>query len=302
MEILTIILSIVCIILFCVNVREGKKLKNTKWLVDFEEKTAKSLADKYEKKRIEYENKVLRNKELDEEYSEKQRILKEHLDNLAELHSEKAKNLQEHYDLLEQDLNGSYNQTKAEIEEKIEVISQELESLKNQKSAAIKALQKEQEMREEKDLYRLNIPKADANDIKLLRSIQYKLTNQRVLCMLIWQTFFAPVAKEKFKFIIGDNTVCGIYKITNILNNKVYIGQAKDIKKRLQEHMKCGLGIDCPANNKLYDAMKEDGLENFTFEILEECPVEDLNKKEKYYIEFYNSVSWGYNSQYGNRS
>ena len=90
---------------------------------------------------------------------------------MAELHSEKTKNLQEHYDLLEQDLNGSYNQTKAEIEEKIEIINQELESLKNQKSAVIKALQKEQEMREAKDLYRLNIPEADANDIKLLRTI-----------------------------------------------------------------------------------------------------------------------------------
>ena len=297
-----IILFCVCIILFCVNVAEGKKLKDTKRLVELEEDVAKSLAHEYEKKKIEYEHKVSRSKELDEEYSEKQKILQNNFDNLSRLHAEKTKNLQEHYDLLEQDLNGSYNQNKIEIEEKINEIHQELESLKKQKSAVIQALQKEQEMREKKDLYRLNIPEADLNDIKLLRSIQYKLTNQRVLCMLIWQTFFAPVAKEKFKFIIGDNTVCGIYKITNILNNKVYIGQAKDIKKRLQEHMKCGLGIDCPANNKLYDAIKENGLENFTFEVLEECPAEDLNKKEKYYIEFYNSVSWGYNSQYGNRS
>lgn len=302
MEILTIILTIVCIVLFCINIQESKKLKDTKWLIEREEETARIIADKYKKKQIEYENKVSRNKELDKEYSEKQKILKEHLDNLSELHSEKEKNLQEHYNLLEQDLNSSYNQAEAEIEEKIESINQELNSLKKQKSAVIQALQKEQEMKEEKDLYRLNIPEADANDIKLLRSIQYKLTNQRVLCMLIWQTFFAPVAKEKFKFIIGDNIVCGVYKITNILNNKVYIGQAKDVKKRFQEHMKCGLGIDCPANNKLYDAMKKDGLENFTFEVLEECPAEDLNKKEKYYIEFYNSVSWGYNSQHGNRS
>ena len=71
--------------------------------------------------------------------------------------------------MLEQDLNGSYNQTKAEIEEKIESINQELDSLKKQKSAVIQALQKEQEMKEEKDLYRLNIPEANANDIKLLR-------------------------------------------------------------------------------------------------------------------------------------
>ena len=151
MEILTIILTIVCIILFCINIQESKKLKDTKWLIEREEETARIIADKYEKKQIEYENKVSRNKELDEEYSEKQKILKEHLDNLSELHSEKEKNLQEHYNLLEQDLNGSYNQTKAEIEEKIESLNQELDSLKKQKSAVIQALQKEQEMKEEKE-------------------------------------------------------------------------------------------------------------------------------------------------------
>ena len=81
-------------ILFCVNIQESKKLKDTKWLIEREEETARIIADKYKKKQIEYENKVSRNKELDEEYSEKQKILKEHLDNLSELHSEKAKNLQ----------------------------------------------------------------------------------------------------------------------------------------------------------------------------------------------------------------
>ena len=71
-----IILFCVCIILFCVNVAEGKKLKDTKRLVELEEDVAKSLAHEYEKKKIEYEHKVSRSKELDEEYFEKQKILR----------------------------------------------------------------------------------------------------------------------------------------------------------------------------------------------------------------------------------
>jgi hypothetical protein len=41
--------------------------------------------------------------------------------------------------------------------------------------------------------------------------------------------------------------------------------------------------------------MQTDGVENFSFELLEECNPEELNEREKFYIEFYNSVNYGYN-------
>jgi hypothetical protein len=59
------------------------------------------------------------------------------------------------------------------------------------------------------------------------------------------------------------------------------------------------LGIDTPAGNKLYKAMQEVGLENFSFELLEECSKDELNEKEKYYIELYQSYEFGYNSNAG---
>ena len=64
---------------------------------------------------------------------------------------------------------------------------------------------------------------------------------------------------------------------------------------RWKEHAKCGLGIDAPAANKLYKAMQEDGIWNFSWELLEECPREQLNEKEKFYIELYQSNDYGYN-------
>jgi hypothetical protein len=47
--------------------------------------------------------------------------------------------------------------------------------------------------------------------------------------------------------------------------------------------------------------MLEDGLWNFTFELLEECPREQLNEKEKFYINLYDSYSYGFNSTIGNK-
>lgn len=79
----------------------------------------------------------------------------------------------------------------------------------------------------------------------------------------------------------------GIYKITNKLNNKVYIGQSSDIDMRISEHkQKRFVPIDMWINMI--------GVENFDFEILEECTNEDMDEKEKYYIKKYNSNIDGY--------
>ena len=88
-------------------------------------------------------------------------------------------------------------------------------------------------------------------------------------------------------------------KITNIETDECYVGQAVDICSRWSEHAKCGLGIDTPAGNKLYQAMQQYNLWNFSWEILEKCPKEQLNQKERFYIELYQSCDLGYNSNKG---
>ena len=119
--------------------------------------------------------------------------------------------------------------------------------------------------------------------------------------MLIWQTYWQPLAKKKFPIILQDKTKIGIYKITNTQTDESYIGQSIDVYKRWCEHCKAGVGIDTPPGNKLYRAMQDDGLENFTFELLCECPKESLNEKEKFFIELYQSDTFGYNSTSGNK-
>lgn len=84
----------------------------------------------------------------------------------------------------------------------------------------------------------------------------------------------------------------GIYKITNTLNNMIYIGQSIDLKTRLRKHKNsCTQFID-----KEIQKYKE---ENFLFEIIEECGIEELNQREKYWISFYDSYAYGYNATLG---
>ena len=93
---------------------------------------------------------------------------------------------------------------------------------------------------------------------------------------------------------------CGIYKITNLKNNNCYIGQSINIIQRWKDHRKEAKDIYSDKKEyPLYKAIKKYGIENFSFEILEECKVEELNQKEKEYIEKYDSFHNGYNQTLG---
>lgn len=72
----------------------------------------------------------------------------------------------------------------------------------------------------------------------------------------------------------------GIYKITNNLNNHAYIGQSIHIEHRWQEH-KTQYNWERESNKPLYLAFQKYGIENFTFEVLEECESNELSIKEK---------------------
>lgn len=88
----------------------------------------------------------------------------------------------------------------------------------------------------------------------------------------------------------------GIYKITNKLNNKVYIGQSNNIQRRFEEHKYQ------EKNSAIHNAIKKYGLENFNFEIIEECSLEELDEKEIFWIKYYNSFEDGYNLTLGGQA
>ena len=81
----------------------------------------------------------------------------------------------------------------------------------------------------------------------------------------------------------------GIYKITKKSNGKSYIGQSNDIERRFSEHKNRNvIPIDV--------AIHKYGADAFNFEVLEECKIEDLNEREMYWIDYYNTyLGDGYN-------
>ena len=85
--------------------------------------------------------------------------------------------------------------------------------------------------------------------------------------------------------------ISGVYKITNKITGDFYIGSSKDIKRRWRDHRKLSQW-KAHSNTRLYKDMFEFGLDNFTFEIIEETS--SLKEREQYYIEqlkpSYNSI------------
>ena len=89
-----------------------------------------------------------------------------------------------------------------------------------------------------------------------------------------------------------------IYKITNKINQKKYIGKTEKVnpEERWKEHLR-DAKREYRKNRALYRAINKYGAENFTFEIIEETDIP--NEKEQYYIQFYDTYHNGYNETLG---
>ena len=220
----------------------------------------------------------------------------EYCDVLIDAYEEKEEEYNKSLQLLE----NSYFVAQQKAMKELAEVSADLEKMKATREASIQAALREQEINDDLSFYCIELDEIDQADIITLETIKPRLSKPRVLSMLIWQTFYQKPLKSLSARVLGTDTVMGIYKITNIKTEQSYIGQSVDIAKRWSEHAKCGLGIDTPANNKLYKAMKENGLTSFSWELLEKCSRDQLDEKEKFYIELYHADNYGYNSTKGN--
>lgn len=167
------------------------------------------------------------------------------------------------------------------------------------RASLIEAQIREQKLKDEQDFYHIHLSADAQEDIDKLLRFAKECHSQQPLRKLIWSEYFLKPFGEMAGRILGKDKISGIYKITNIKDGKIYIGQSTDVKTRWSNHIKAALKIDSIAHSRVHDAMGEEGIWNFTFELLEQCPKEKLNEREKYYIEFYQSNVYGYNKTVG---
>jgi len=169
----------------------------------------------------------------------------------------------------------------------------ELEELRRTQEAATEALSREALKKEQ---YNLNLTETDLIEIKELQGVAYKYSRIRpIILKAIYDIYYAPEVKKLVNRVVGSQRVSGIYRITCKTDGRVYIGKSVDIAARWATHFKRAAGVESETTNLLYPAMRENGLENFTFEIIESgVPEDQLGSREKYWQSFYGAKTHGF--------
>ena len=264
-------------------------------LLESEKKVLINQKDSLNKEILSYSDLLIKEKEKLKEYKES---LQEQLDLSAE-------KMSQNYFNAEQEYKDEYEETLKsyvlDFQEKIHLKTLELketearlEDLRRKTTAAIEAYKREQEKKEKQDFYRIKLSEADVIEIEKLREVAKILRDSEPLNKVIWKVYYENPFSDLCGRVVGKKARTGIYKITNIKNNMCYIGQAKDIASRWNQHCKRGVGADTPTKNKIYPAMLEYGIENFTFEIIEDCELEKLGEREKFWQEYFKAKEYGY--------
>ena len=173
-------------------------------------------------------------------------------------------------------------------------VKSELEEERSRRAAINEEIRRQRAVEEQQDFYRIQLDPNDTNDIELLKSITPRLRHPEAINKVIWTGYYQKPLAELRKRVATESS--GVYKITRIKTGEIYIGQAVNVSTRWTDHVKAALGIGTLASSQLHRVMAEDGAENFLFELLEKTPKEKLRERESFYIDFYDSKTYGLNT------
>ena len=215
----------------------------------------------------------------------------ENMSNDLDKEREKIQNL---YLNLTKDCVKEFQQEIDEKNEKIIQLDSKINQLQKNVDAAVAEAIRRQEMENQQDFYRIALSKDDIAEIQHLREILPYLRDKTPLNKVIYKVYYEKPLTDMISRVVGTGTHTGIYKITHIDSGKCYVGQAANIADRWKQHCKRGVGAEDWTRNKLYPAMYSLGVENFSFEIIEECSRAQLNEREDYWQDFFHAKDFGY--------
>ena len=188
----------------------------------------------------------------------------------------------------------------------IEQMGKQIEQLKEEindytaKQAAInEAIMRQRAIDEQQDFYRVCLAPETANDVSVLNIARQNLKKPEIIDKIIYDNYISKPVLEMVKRVLQNTTCSGIYKITCLKTGEIYIGKSTDIKSRWQQHCKSAFNCGTIAHSLLHTKMKQHGIEQFTFEVVEQVPKDQLSEREKFYINFYQTKETGLNERNG---
>ena len=175
-------------------------------------------------------------------------------------------------------------------------LDNKLEELRSAANAAVEVAKRHAEEENFVEFHSLQVGSQALNDIRRLEEIVPSISQEagEAIAKVIWKVYYEKPYTDLVGRAVGSGRHTGIYRITNINTQMCYVGQAVDIGDRWRQHIKRALGAEQRTQNKLYPAMYKEGLENWTFEIVEECSADKLNEREDYWQDFYKAKEYGY--------
>ena len=231
-------------------------------------------------------------------YEKSYELANEKMSQAAETMSKKYRDMEEvaknEYKTILEDCVFSFQQQITAKQDELSEVNKQLSDLTAKLTSAVEAAKRAEELRVKQDFYRLQLSQADIDEIARLREVTPYLRDSEPLNKVIWKVYYEKPYTDLIGRVVGTGVHTGIYKITNIENQMCYIGQAANIADRWKQHIKRGIGAETPTRNKLYPAMLELGVENFTFEIVEEVERSKLNEREDYWQEYFHAKDFGY--------
>lgn len=202
-------------------------------------------------------------------------------------------------------LTNEYNAQRAELELELTLLNndiinkrEELDDLHKEQLAINQSNFLARKSQQDLDFYTIQFSDEIISDLEIINSIRARLTKTELFNKLIYDNYIKRPVEEMLKRVIQGKP-SGIYKVTNRLTQEIYIGKSTDIKQRWTNHVKSAYGLEGVADSQFQRALKKYGVNNFTWEILEEVPKENLTEAEKRWIEFYGAKDFGYNQRLG---